>query len=170
MLHLSEACPAAEMGQRYAANKGAAEVAFKVTTKQLRMLRDRIVEGASLEVRPSLQDCLTAYIVNVINRYIEVPITQLTNVASYRAVPGAVNDPAVAGNAIYVVPCVLSPDSTLEEIACSVRRSIIRAREPSFVEEYMRVANHLMLSACNEDRMMCFADPPGHASVNSNLA
>ncbi len=72
----------AEMGQRYAANKGAAEVAFKVTTKQLRMLRDRIVEGASLEVRPSLQDCLTAYLVNVINRYIEVPITQLTNVAS----------------------------------------------------------------------------------------
>ncbi|KAI0710387.1 hypothetical protein C8T65DRAFT_190108 [Cerioporus squamosus] len=171
MLHLSHwACPVGEAGQRYAAlNQQTAQVHFKITTGQLRTLRDRIVERGA-EVRPSLQDCLTAYIVSVIDRHIDVPVTRLTNAASYRAVPGVMDDPAVAGNAIYIIPCILDPKSTLEEVACSIRRSIMQSREPSFVEKYMRVASHLMLSVVNQGRTMCFAAPPGHASVNSNFA
>ncbi|RPD79770.1 hypothetical protein L226DRAFT_550071 [Lentinus tigrinus ALCF2SS1-7] len=171
MPHLAHACPTADLGQRYAAmNRDTAEVAFNVTTTQLRNLRDLIMKRKALDVRPSSQDCLTAYIVSVINRHSEIPITKITNAASYRAVPGAVESPAVAGNAIYIIPCDLSPGSTLEDSACSIRRSIIRSREPSFVEEYMSVASHLMLSAANAGRSMFFAAPPGHASVNSNVA
>ena len=64
----------------------------------------------------------------------------------------------------------MSSTSSLADMACSIRQSIMRSREPAFVENYMSVASHLMLTAVNGGQHMFFAAQPGHASVNSNMA
>ena len=58
----------------------------------------------------------------------------------------------------------------LSDIALTIRRSIERWREPSFIVDYMSVASQLMLDAANAGRSMFFSAEPGALSVNSNLA
>ena len=58
----------------------------------------------------------------------------------------------------------------LSDIALTIRRSIDKWREPSFITEYMSVASHLMLNAANTGRSMFFPAEPGVLSVNSNLS
>lgn len=55
-------------------------------------------------------------------------------------------------------------------IAHKVRESLIEAREPLFLENYMSVASTLMLSAANSEKQFFFGRNPGTMSVNSILA
>ncbi|KAI8998910.1 hypothetical protein BD414DRAFT_476401 [Trametes punicea] len=174
MPHLIETYSAAEVGKRYAQmNANTSWVKFKVSFTQIRILKGRVLEKiGQTDIAPSLQDVLTAYIVGVLNRCLDVPITSITNAASYRDIPGAVLSHAVAGNAIYIIPTAIAAAirPPLTETAMTIRQSILRCREPAFVEEYMTAANALMLEAVNKDRSWSFAAPPGKLSVNSNLA
>ena len=86
MPHLVHTAVTVELGQRYATlNRDTDGVAFKITKSQLCKIRDRVVQRGALDVHPSLQDCLTAYIIYTINRYIDVAVTKLTNAASVRS-------------------------------------------------------------------------------------
>jgi len=58
----------------------------------------------------------------------------------------------------------------LSSTALSIRRSIERWREPSFITAYTSVASQLMLTAAETSRSMFFAAEPGVLSVNSNLS
>ena len=69
------------------------------------------------------------------------------------------------------VPAALEKgDSSIQQIAHKVYHAIKRAREPSFVDGYMSVASHKMLSAVNAGHTWLFAAAPGRVSVNSNTA
>jgi hypothetical protein len=64
--------------------------------------------------------------------------------------------------------------STLERLdpdlaAQAVRQSIVKARIPHFVQNYMSVASVLMESAANQNRAMFFGGEPHTLSVNSTF-
>jgi len=120
---------------------------------------------------PSIQDCLTAYLVTVLNRCLDTPISEITNAASYRQLSGPFVNKDVAGNAIYIISTHLRDgpsESSLCDVALAIRNTLERCRMPEFIEQYMSVASHLMLAAANEDRSLFFSTPPGRLSVNSN--
>ncbi|KAH9946372.1 uncharacterized protein BXZ73DRAFT_95870 [Epithele typhae] len=179
--HLAQTCPEAELGAVYGAmSHGTSRVAFRITLDRLERLRSRVVAALAShhhsegeQLKPSRHDCLIAFIVGVLNRHLHVPITTVTNVASYRSVPGVVHHSAVAGNAICIIPTTLDPSTasgTLADNAHRLRASLTTARTPAFVEAYMSVASNLMHTAVNSGRAWWFAAPPGRASVNSNAA
>ncbi|KAI0362762.1 hypothetical protein OH77DRAFT_1515943 [Trametes cingulata] len=171
MPHLTETCPGAELGKRYAEmSVDTSWVSFKISSRQLNKLKEAVMKTvAPTDVRLSSQDVLTAYIIHTLNRHSEVPITTVTNAASYRHVPNAVHSPDVAGNAVYIITTTLeSASSSLSDVAIAIRRTILRCRELAFVEEYMGVASALMLSAVNSGHSWVFASSPEKLSVNSN--
>lgn len=82
MPHLVHTIRTSELGNKYTAmNAATAPVAFKVAMVRLRKLRDKVVDTGGSLIRPSLQDCLTAFVVTALNCYLEVPITRITNAA-----------------------------------------------------------------------------------------
>lgn len=87
MPHLTNTCPNSELGRRYAnMNQDTSWVSFKFPVDRLRRLKEHTMsamEGTSTVL--SVQDVLTAYIVNVLNRHSPgEPITRVTNAASVR--------------------------------------------------------------------------------------
>ncbi|KAI0822644.1 hypothetical protein BC628DRAFT_1421595 [Trametes gibbosa] len=127
-------------------------------------LKERVVEVVGPAIPISAQDVLTAYIVNVLNRYLDDPIT-------YRNVPEVVHSPRVAGNALSIVPTVpiqREPFSNIPETALAVRQSILQCRDMTFTEEYMAVANTLMLTAANRNHSPFYEAFPGKLAVNSH--
>ncbi|KDQ61326.1 hypothetical protein JAAARDRAFT_91404, partial [Jaapia argillacea MUCL 33604] len=121
----------------------------------------------------SLQDCVTAYMVTVLNRCSDVAIRSITNAASYRHLKTKFIDPDVAGNAIYIIKSSTFEPADLTNatrIGEAIRDSIERSRSPTFVEQWMSVASYLMLSAANSGRSIFFAPESEVLSVNSNLA
>ena len=62
------------------------------------------------------------------------------------------------------------PTDGIVSVAQKVRRSLLEARSPSFVESYMSVAGHHMLRAATEDKKFFFGSDPNVLSVNSNLS
>jgi hypothetical protein len=55
-------------------------------------------------------------------------------------------------------------------IAERVRRSLVNARQPEFVESYMAVAGHYMSLAAANDRQFFFGSDAEVMSVNSQLS
>ncbi|KZT65178.1 hypothetical protein DAEQUDRAFT_653195, partial [Daedalea quercina L-15889] len=147
-----------------------ARVDFRVAQAALEQLAD-MVRGQTGERGVSKQDCLTAYVVTVLNRCGEGPIDVVTNAASYRHTAAPIVDSEVAGNPIYIIRTELERGTgRLGSVALAIRRSIEKWREPSFITAYMSVASHLMLDAANADRSMFFAAEAGALSVNSTLS
>ena len=73
--------PIAELGPKYAeASKGIANVQWRFTGEELRRLHGTISSGGQQAL--TIQDCLTAYFVTVLNRAQKKPIARVTNVAS----------------------------------------------------------------------------------------
>ncbi|KAI0637272.1 hypothetical protein C8Q77DRAFT_558614 [Trametes polyzona] len=174
MPHLLDTCPTSELAQRYADMKtnDVAPVQFKISNTQLQQLKEQAQAALShTDAALSSQDVLTAYIISVLNRFLDSPITAINNAASYRDVPDVVYRSNVAGNAIYIIRTVLpNAELRIPEIALPVPHSISRWRSPTIVEEYMAVASSLMLSAVNHDCTWMFSAPPGLVSVKSNTS
>ncbi|KAI0956988.1 hypothetical protein AcW1_005528 [Taiwanofungus camphoratus] len=174
MPHLAKLYPKSELGNLYAQlNENIVRINFRIEMDKLDRLRARVlkhVQDASLTV--SIQDCLTAYIANVLNRCLDTPVRFITNAASYRDIKEPCIDASVTGNAIYIVSTFMEDDGlhNLTGTAMALRRAILECRQPHFVKNWMSVASHLMLSAANTDRSMFFAAPRGTMSVNSNLS
>jgi len=67
--------------------------------------------------------------------------------------------------------CALRPeDKTLWGTAAALRTTLQRYRRPEFLEEWVAVANHLMLAAANNREAVFFPVPPGSMSVNSHAS
>ncbi|OSD02775.1 hypothetical protein PYCCODRAFT_1435056 [Trametes coccinea BRFM310] len=171
MPHLVETYSVSEVGKRYAdLNADTTPVRFKISQEQLNKLKDKVAKAlGQIDVVPTSQDVLTAYVVSVLNRCTGIPIKMITNAASYRHVPDVLPSPDVAGNAVYIVPTALSrAPLSMTGTAAEVRRSIQLSRSRSFVEEYMTAASALMLEAVNNHRAWVFVPRPEKLSVNSN--
>lgn len=83
MPHLAKTCNTQELGSRYAElNESTASINWRIEKHQLQMLHTKLVKGLDPAFKLSEQDCLTAYIVSVLNRCVEVPIRTVTNAAS----------------------------------------------------------------------------------------
>ncbi|KAK0441177.1 uncharacterized protein EV420DRAFT_1730516 [Desarmillaria tabescens] len=143
-------------------------VDWHVTQEQASLIRDH-ANGLS-SVPLSVQDCLTSYIVSILSRYSHHKLSTVTNAASYRNVATPFIDANVAGNCIYIPTCPIMPTDGFLSIAQKVRRSLLEARSPSFIESYMSVAGFHMLRAANEDKKFFFGSDSNVLSVNSNLS
>ncbi|KAH9857790.1 hypothetical protein C2E23DRAFT_720024 [Lenzites betulinus] len=172
MPHFTTTYPMSEVGQHYASmNTDTSWVNFKISVTRLRQLKARVVEVVEHANPISAQDVLTAYITIVLNRYLETPITVITNVISYHNVPQVVHSTRVAGNALCIIPTIpiqRQPFSTISETAVAVRQSILMCRDPTFIEEYMTVASTLLLAAANRNHSPFFEAFPGKLAVNSH--
>ena len=73
--------PIAELGPKFAeASKGVENVQWRFTGEELRRLHAII--SSNLQQTLTIQDCLTAYLVIVLNRARKKPVAQITHVAS----------------------------------------------------------------------------------------
>lgn len=115
----------------------------------------------------SWHDCLTAYIVTLLNRSMPRPIRMVTNVANFRRVEAHYIASNVAGNVIQNIPTGTLP-SHMRGIAIAVRESIVRCRNRIFLEDWMAVASDIMLATANAGKSFFFASRPGVMTVNSN--
>lgn len=115
----------------------------------------------------SWHDCLTAYIVTLLNRSMPRPIRMVTNVANFRRVEAHYIASNVAGNVIQNIPTGTLPFH-MRDIAIAVRESIVRCRNRIFLEDWMAVASDIMLATANAGKSFFFASRPGVMTVNSN--
>ncbi len=87
---------------------------------------------------------------------------------------GGVSDSiAPSGLAANAVIMMLSDDFddplTLSSIAKTIRRSVIRSRDPKFLVSWLATANGLMREMARENRLMNIGPFPNEIAVNSNL-
>ncbi|KAK0240457.1 hypothetical protein EDD85DRAFT_825416 [Armillaria nabsnona] len=170
MPHLTGTFPVPEIYQRYAErNQSTRRIDWYVTQGQASLIRDHTNGFSSIPL--SVQDCLTSYIVSTFNRCGYHTLSTVTNAASYRDVAAPFIDANVAGNCIYVIPtCLIMPTDGILSVAQKVRRSLLEARSPNFIESYMSAAGHHMLRAATEDKKFFFGSDSNVLSVNSNLS
>ncbi|OBZ73003.1 hypothetical protein A0H81_07143 [Grifola frondosa] len=149
MPHLANSYPKSELHALYAnMRKDIDRVDILIPEEKLCRLREKVSDRMhSSGSEPSIQDCLTAYIVTVLDRCLDAPITTVTDAASYRNVSPSLTGADVAGNAIYIIPTSLQPrDHQIANIAMTLRQSIQLAREPKFIEEWMSLTVNSNLS------------------------
>ncbi|KAG2157584.1 uncharacterized protein EDB93DRAFT_1246664 [Suillus bovinus] len=121
------------------------------------------------EVYLSRHDCLTAYMVTLLNRSMPKPIRMVTNVANFRRVEAHYIANNVAGNAIQNISTATLP-SHMRGIAIAVRESIVRCRDQIFLEDWMAVTSDIMLATANAGKYFLFASRPNVMTINSNIA
>lgn len=173
MPHLARTYPAAILrGLCAEANEDIHPIRIRISVDKLSRLRDRMAASIkATNVKISIQDCLTAYIVSVLQRCSGVSIRMVTNAASYRRVQAPFIDGNVAGNAISIVPALLDgTEKTLVDRAIAIRRAIDRARQPEFIADWVAVASQRMFAAANSSESLFFAASSDCVSVNSNLS
>lgn len=82
MAHLVETYYHSELGTKYAElNRSISRVDWRIPRSQIEKLRAKIQDPL---LKLSIQDCLTAYVVTVINRCATTPIDKVRNAASVR--------------------------------------------------------------------------------------
>ncbi|KAL4079456.1 hypothetical protein J3A83DRAFT_4209798 [Scleroderma citrinum] len=128
------------------ANKSAENLQWRFSGEELRRLHT--ITNSSGQQALTIQDCLTAYLVTVLNRCREEPIRIINNVVSYRKVIAPFVDENVAGNAsLFIFTQQLPLD--MVGIANAIRTSILRSRDAQELEYYLSTASDSMLTAAN---------------------
>ncbi|KDQ11319.1 hypothetical protein BOTBODRAFT_457942 [Botryobasidium botryosum FD-172 SS1] len=146
------------------------QIHLRFSKLQLEGIRDRVHEGAMDGETFSKQDGLTAYLVTVLTRALNVPVQRVTNVVNYRNIsdrPFAHLN--LAGNSVLMVssPVIAAEDVlSLAAVARAVRTSITHARDPEFAEMWMSFASYYMKRTADA---AWWAPGEGEANVNSNL-
>ncbi|KDQ11318.1 hypothetical protein BOTBODRAFT_35402 [Botryobasidium botryosum FD-172 SS1] len=148
------------------------QVHLRFSKSQLEEIRDRVHQDAVDGETFSRQDCLTAYLVTVLTRVLDVPVQRVITVLNYRNIsdrPFAHSN--LAGNSISVTfSSIIAADDvlSLSAIARAVRASITRARDPEFEEMWMTFASYYMKRTADADRSPWYGPDEGEANVNSN--
>ncbi|KAJ7582504.1 hypothetical protein C8J56DRAFT_1055565 [Mycena floridula] len=170
--HMAESLDESEIGKRYAELQSSiVHLRWRMPRCYFQNIQSKLQTSSNLKL--SLQDCITAYFVTLVNRCHANTISKVTNAASYRRCSAHFVKPDIAGNAIYIVATErLAPDEREDSglVAQKIRQSLITARQDNFLESYMSVASHLMLADANSSRRMFFGSDPDVLSVNSTLS
>ncbi|KAF5386593.1 hypothetical protein D9615_001725 [Tricholomella constricta] len=145
-------------------------VDWRVSRRELESLRGA-VQLMIPALKVSLQDCLTAYVVTVINQHRPFSIKKVTNAASYREIKAPFVQPDVAGNAILIIPTEedFRGGANIVEVAKKIRESLLHNLEARRLEQSMSVISYLMLLAANEHRPPFFGIETTTLSINSNI-
>ncbi|KIK96743.1 hypothetical protein PAXRUDRAFT_137800 [Paxillus rubicundulus Ve08.2h10] len=165
MPHLLHTYPFSELGAIYAeASKGVEHLRWRLDSDELRELRSALSSvGNSL----SVHDCLTAYIVAVLNYNRSEPVHHVTNVSSYRDIKAPFIDEGVAGNLIQNVSSGAIPVD-MAGIATAVRIALVRCRKPDYLKNWISTASNLMLTSANTGKSFFFAPQDNVMTINSN--
>ncbi|KIJ17244.1 hypothetical protein PAXINDRAFT_73360 [Paxillus involutus ATCC 200175] len=165
MSHLLHTYPFSELGAIYAeASKGVENLRWRLDGDELRDLRSAL---SSLGNSLSVHDCLTAYIVAVLNYNRSEPVHHVTNVNSYRNIKAPFIDEDVAGNLIQNVSSGAIP-ADMTGIATAVRAALVRCREPDYLKNWISTASNLMLNSVNAGKSFFFAPQDNVMTINSN--
>ncbi|KAF9027125.1 hypothetical protein BDZ89DRAFT_819103 [Hymenopellis radicata] len=172
MPHLRDACPPLELFQKYKEFSSSTLIKplnCTISKQQAGALRDRARSRSSMPL--SIQDCLTAWVLDALGRAGGERLTKITNAASYRNVSAPFISPTECGNLIYIVPTeTIDASDSFVAVAQKIRASLIAAREPKFIEEYMSVASHYMIKAAQKNAQFFWGGEQGVLSVNSHLS
>ena len=122
----------------------------------------------------SFQDALTAYVILTLNSHCvennEQLITRTNMVVNIRGVSDKISPHGHVANALIVIQSDPFDDPrSLSSIAMAIRRSIIRARDPKFLESWFPTADNLMRKMIEKNRIPNSRPPPGEILVNSCL-
>ncbi|KAG0700588.1 hypothetical protein DFH29DRAFT_807475 [Suillus ampliporus] len=119
--------------------------------------------------RLTIQDCLTAHVLAVLNHCLERPIKRVSSVASYRTLDAPFNHPDVAGKQYYMVRTTFYQGhcTSTANIAGIIRDSITTHRDVNYVENWLTVCGHLMLAAQSAGQTYFFSGEEDTLLVNS---
>ncbi|KIJ69609.1 hypothetical protein HYDPIDRAFT_79916 [Hydnomerulius pinastri MD-312] len=170
MPHLLDTYSFTELGAVYAeAGKGVEHLKWRLDGGELGELRSALSSSDRKGQLLSVHDCLTAYIVAVLNCNRDVAIRRVANASSYRNVEAPFIDKNVAGNLIQNVPSGAIP-LDMAGIAATIRASHVRSREPDYLNDWISTASNLMLGTANAGKSFFFAPHDDVMTINSNTS
>ena len=171
MKQLRDARPVQEIIPRFFANQLAYDhVAVHFSGDQLARLRT-LVHGDDLTVL----DALIAYILVTLNTACyndhEKPRIHRTNTTvNFRGISDSIAPPGQVANAIFMMVSDNFDDScSLTSIAQAIRRSIIRSRDPKFLEPWLATSDDLMRRNMREKMFADMGLSPDEMVTNSNF-
>ncbi|OJA09669.1 hypothetical protein AZE42_03670 [Rhizopogon vesiculosus] len=133
-------------------------VTWRFDKEELAMLKVMFNKDRGTAPRLTIQDCLTAHILVLLNRCLDKPIKRVSSVASYRALDAPFNHPNVAGNQYYMFySAPISAGTSAANIAGIICDSITKHRDPDYVANWLAVCGHLMLAAQSAGQTYFFA-------------
>jgi len=127
----------------------------------------------------SSQDALAAYIITALNQCVNIPITKVSNVLSYRGVknpdtlsPGEWRIPGrlALGNVIFqafIPPLSRKESKSLGAISWAIRKSIMFARNYDHLKRVVAISNPIWLRQTTEHSEHKFWQSNGSLTVNA---
>lgn len=171
MKYLRDAWPLQEMLKNFMINQSKYDqLNLQFSGEQLYKLRE--LAGGN-EV--TIQDSLTAYIIVTLNTYFyrnydESIILRANNTIDCRGVSDSIASAGQISNALVVMLSDNFEDPfSLSSIAKTIRRSIIRSRDPQFLERWLATADLLMKNITFNNLTPKIDYFPNEIMVNSNL-
>lgn len=171
MKHLAHAGPIMKMFELFSSWEHThTQVNLRFSGKQLEKLR-ALAGGSAV----TIQDALSAYIILTLNTSCyqnddQRLIQRANTVVNFRGVSDTIAPVGNVSNAIFMMLSNNFEDPlSLGSIAKTIRRSIIRARDPTFLEPWLATADSLMRKIVLENRMANWGQFPNEAIVNSNF-
>ncbi|KAI6035944.1 hypothetical protein BKA83DRAFT_4485033 [Pisolithus microcarpus] len=165
--HLQHSCSPTELGAAFLeANAGVQNFQWRLSSEEL--LRLRTIVGGSVHKSLSTQDCLTAYVVAILNLVQERPIGIVTNVCNYRRVNAPFTAENIAGNAFSnaITDCL---PTDIVGIASAIHTSIIHTRNAQYLTNWLSAASDRMLHQANLGRVFFFSPQDDVLVGNSNV-
>lgn len=165
--HLQHPCSPTELGAAFLeANAEVQNFQWRLSSEEL--LRLRTIVSGSVHQPLSTQDCLTAYVVTILNLVQERPIGIVTNVCNYRRVNAPFIAENVAGNAFSNAITDRLP-TDIVGIASAIRTSIFHTRNAQYLVNWLSAASDHMLHQANLGRVFFFSPQDDVLVGNSNV-
>jgi len=167
MPQLHKSCSVNEVIEKYVELfKDLEHLKWRFSVDDLTTLRSTLSYGQEGKYL-STQDCLSAYLVTVLNHNTSTPIRSVRNVSSYRDVCAPFIDKDVVSNLVRSFPASVPTDMT--GIAIALRHALIQSREPDYIYNWMTVASSHMLEMANAGKPFHIGEHRDAVNVNSNV-
>jgi hypothetical protein len=171
MKHLRDAKPFEEMWKKFMIDQELYDqVNLHFSGEQLAKLR--VLTGKN---DLTIHDALIAYIILTLNTHcyrndVERRILRTNTAINFRGVSDSIAPCGQVANAMFMMLSdnFANPYS-LSNIAQTIRRSIIKARDPTFLERWLATADDLMRKMMCNNRLADLGFVPNEIIVNSNL-
>jgi hypothetical protein len=171
MKHFRDAKPFEEMWKKFMIDQQAYDqVNLCFSGEQLAKLR-LLAGGDNI----TIQDALTAYIILTLNTYCyengdERHILRTNTSINFRGVSDAIASSGQVSNAIFMMLSDNFEDPySLSNIAKTIRRSIIKSRDPKFLELWLATADDAMRKMIHNNLLADLGFVSNEIIVNSNL-
>ncbi|CAF1003782.1 unnamed protein product [Rotaria sordida] len=171
MKHFRDAKTFEEMWTKFMIDQEAYDqVNLCFSTEQLVKLR--ILAG---EDNITIHDALMAYIILTLNTYCydkndQRHILRTNTSINFRGVSNSIASHSQIGNSIFMMLSDNFQDSySLSNIAKTIRQSIIKSRDPKFLECWLATADDAMRKMIHNNRLADLGFVPNEIIINSNL-